>query len=136
MLIFLFSTLILLSEVGTKCYHHIVIKIRHIDLRPAACLTSTLLETGVDANDCNCSRANSLTCLPKHEIILFGHPSNDRPLRTMLSFCDCTLSALTAQPPSHHGCRRRRLKDYQHSLLRCTAIRRRWAYYLSHLQYL
>jgi hypothetical protein len=30
--------------------------IRHLFLQPAACLTSTLLETGVDANDCKYSR--------------------------------------------------------------------------------
>jgi hypothetical protein len=35
--------------VRTTCFHHVVIKIRHLFLRPAACLTSTLLETGVDA---------------------------------------------------------------------------------------
>jgi hypothetical protein len=29
-------------------FHHVVIKIRQLFLRPAACLTSTLLETGVD----------------------------------------------------------------------------------------
>jgi hypothetical protein len=35
-------------------FHHVVIKIRHLFLRPAAaCLTSILLETGVGANDCS-----------------------------------------------------------------------------------
>jgi hypothetical protein len=52
----LLSTLIPLSEVGTTCLHHVVKKIRHLFLRPAACLSSTLLETEVDANDCKCSR--------------------------------------------------------------------------------
>jgi hypothetical protein len=37
-----------------------VIKIRQLFLRPAACLTSTLLETGVGANDCKCSRGQHL----------------------------------------------------------------------------
>jgi hypothetical protein len=35
-------------------FHHVVIKIRQLFLRPAACLTSILLETGVGANDCKC----------------------------------------------------------------------------------
>jgi hypothetical protein len=39
-------TLIPLSGVGTTCFYHVVIKIRQLFLRPAACLTSTLLETG------------------------------------------------------------------------------------------
>jgi hypothetical protein len=41
-------------------FHHVVIKIRQLFLRPAACLTSTLHETGVGANDCKCSRAQRL----------------------------------------------------------------------------
>jgi hypothetical protein len=36
-----------------------VIKIRQLFLRPSACLT-TLLETGVGANDCKCSRDQQL----------------------------------------------------------------------------
>jgi hypothetical protein len=36
-------------------FDHVVIKIRELFLRPAACLMSTLLETGVGANDCKCS---------------------------------------------------------------------------------
>jgi hypothetical protein len=50
-LLLLLPTLIPLSGVGTTCFHHVVIKIRHLFLRLATCLTSTLLETGVDAND-------------------------------------------------------------------------------------
>jgi hypothetical protein len=60
LLLLLPSTLIPLSGVGTTCFHHVVIKIRHLFLRPAACLTSTLLEAGVDANDCKCSRDQKL----------------------------------------------------------------------------
>jgi hypothetical protein len=63
---FLFPTLNPLSGVGTTCFHHVVIKIRHLFLQPATCLTSTLLETGVGANDCKCSRDQQITCLPKH----------------------------------------------------------------------
>jgi hypothetical protein len=37
-------------------FHHVVINIRQLFLRPAACLTSPLLETGVGANDCKCNR--------------------------------------------------------------------------------
>jgi hypothetical protein len=51
-----FPTIIPLSGVCTTCFHHVVIKIRHLFLRPAACLKSILLETGVDANDCKYSR--------------------------------------------------------------------------------
>jgi hypothetical protein len=36
---------------GRYVFHHVVIKIRQLFLRPAACLTPTLLETGVGAND-------------------------------------------------------------------------------------
>jgi hypothetical protein len=35
-------------------FNHVVIKIRQLFIRPAAYLTSTPLETGVDANDCKC----------------------------------------------------------------------------------
>jgi hypothetical protein len=45
-----------LSGVSTTCFHYVVIKFRQLFLRPAACLTSTLLETGVDTNDCKCSQ--------------------------------------------------------------------------------
>jgi hypothetical protein len=41
-------TLIPLSGISTTCFHHVVIKIRHLFLRPAVCLTSTLLQSGVD----------------------------------------------------------------------------------------
>jgi hypothetical protein len=56
---FLLPTIIPLSGVGTTCLNHVVIKIRHLFLRPAACLTSTLLETGVEAN-CIWSRDQQL----------------------------------------------------------------------------
>jgi hypothetical protein len=46
-------------------FHHLVIKIRQLFLRPAACLMSTLLESGVGAT-ANASGTNGLTCLPKH----------------------------------------------------------------------
>jgi hypothetical protein len=55
----LLPTLILLSGVGT-CFHHVVIKIWQLFLRPAVCLTSTLLETRVGANDCKCNRDQRL----------------------------------------------------------------------------
>jgi hypothetical protein len=64
------------SGIGTTCFHHVVIKIRRLFLRPTACLTSTLLETGVDANDCKCNR--------------------DQQLNVRVQ----TLSALTARPSS------------------------------------
>jgi hypothetical protein len=40
--------------------HPVVITIRQLFLRPAACLTSTLLETRVGADDCKCSRDQRL----------------------------------------------------------------------------
>jgi hypothetical protein len=40
------------TRLGTTFFHNVVIKIRQLFLRLAACLTSTLLETGVGANDC------------------------------------------------------------------------------------
>jgi hypothetical protein len=49
-----------LSGVGTTCFHHVVIKIWQLFLRPAACLTSTLLETGVGTNNYKCSRDQRL----------------------------------------------------------------------------
>jgi hypothetical protein len=41
--------LTLSQQVGSvqHVFHHVVIKVRQLFLRPAACLTSTLLETGV-----------------------------------------------------------------------------------------
>jgi hypothetical protein len=52
---------LILSGVGTTCFfHHVVIKIRQLFLRPAAYLTSTPLETGVGANDCKCHRDQRL----------------------------------------------------------------------------
>jgi hypothetical protein len=41
-------------------FHHVVIKIQQLFLRTAACLTSTLLETEVSANDCKCSQNQQL----------------------------------------------------------------------------
>jgi hypothetical protein len=53
-LFFLFPTHIPLNGFGTTCRHHVVIKIRQLFLRQAYlfCLTSTLLETRMGANDC------------------------------------------------------------------------------------
>jgi hypothetical protein len=85
-----------LSGVGTTCFHHVVIKIRQLFLRPAACLTSTLLETGVGAYDCKCSRdlrLNMPSCTEELEIISFRHSSYDWLLRKLLSFSDRTQSS-------------------------------------------
>jgi hypothetical protein len=96
------STLVPLSSVGTTWFSSCCDKDLEILLRPAACLTSTLFESVVGASDCKCSWTNSLTCRPKHggEIINFGHPSDDWPLRTLLSFRNRAPSALTAGPSS------------------------------------
>jgi hypothetical protein len=46
-------------------FHHVVIKIRQLFLRPATCLMSTLLETGVGANDYKCNRDQRLNVYSK-----------------------------------------------------------------------
>jgi hypothetical protein len=43
----LFSSFAPLVGVGTTCFLYVVIKIRHLFLRPAVCLTSTLLGNGL-----------------------------------------------------------------------------------------
>jgi hypothetical protein len=60
----LFLTLIPLWEVGSTYFLSCCDKIRQLFLRPAACLTSALLETGVGANHGRWT--NGLTCFPKH----------------------------------------------------------------------
>jgi hypothetical protein len=81
-------------------FHHVVIKIRKLFLRQAACLTSTVLENGVGANDRKCNRDQRLNVPSKarrsSRKYIFGHPSYDWPLVTLLSFRDRTPSALTA----------------------------------------
>jgi hypothetical protein len=59
---FLFPTLIPLSGtvVGTTCFSSCCDKDSAIIFTPAACLTSTLLETGMGARDCKCSRDQQL----------------------------------------------------------------------------
>jgi hypothetical protein len=86
--IFVFlPTLITLSGVGTTCFHHVVIKIRHLKLE-------WMLTTA------NATGTNSLTCLPKHG----GARDNNYwspiqwPLWSLLSFRVQTLSALIARP--------------------------------------
>jgi hypothetical protein len=49
-----------LSRVGSTCFHHVVLKIRQLFLRPAACLTSTLPETIAGDDDCKCSQDQRL----------------------------------------------------------------------------
>jgi hypothetical protein len=90
-----------LSWVGTTCFSSYYDKDSAIFLRPAACLTSTLLENGVGANDCKCSRDQLLDVRSTEEleIINFGL-FYAWPLRTLLSFRDRTPSALTAGPSS------------------------------------
>jgi hypothetical protein len=56
----LFPTLIPISGVVQHVFHHVVIKIRQLFLRLAACLTSiflgsTLLKTSVGDHNCKCS---------------------------------------------------------------------------------
>jgi hypothetical protein len=69
-----------------------VIKIQQLFLRPAACLTPTLLESRVGTNDCKCSRDQRLNV-----------PSVARrnwSLWKLLSFRNRKPSALTAGPSS------------------------------------
>jgi hypothetical protein len=104
LLLSIFFFLPLSHKVGTvqHVFHHVVIKIRFFT---TGRLTSTLLETGVGANDCKCNWDQQLNVhsTEELEIINFGHPSYDSydwPLRTLLSFRDRTPSALTAGPSS------------------------------------
>jgi hypothetical protein len=91
----LLPTFIPLSGVVQHVFHHVVIKIQQLFLRPAGCMTSTLLETGAGANDCKYSWDQQLNV-----------PSEARdnkfwslwPFRTLLSFRDRTSSVLTAAP--------------------------------------
>jgi hypothetical protein len=71
-------------------FHHVVIKIRQLFLRPAACLTSTLLETGVCANDCK---------LRDQQLALTARPSSSSTINTYyskFSFCMTTILTLYA----------------------------------------
>jgi hypothetical protein len=58
-----------------------------------------VLKAAVEQTTAKAARANGLTCFPKHvgEIINFGQPSDDWPLRTLLIFRDRTPSALTIE---------------------------------------
>jgi hypothetical protein len=56
----LLPTLIPLSGVGTTCFSSCCDKDSAIFLRPAACLKSTFLETGVGVNDCKCNQDQRL----------------------------------------------------------------------------
>jgi hypothetical protein len=96
LLFLLFPTFIPLSGVGTTYFHDVVIKIRQLFSRPAACLRWVQITA-------NAAETNGLTCLPKHggdRGNNFDHPSNDWPLRTLLSLGDRTPSVLTAEPSS------------------------------------
>jgi hypothetical protein len=85
-------------------FHHVVIKIRHLFLRPAAYLTSTHLETGVDASDCNTAGTNSLTCLNGGaRDNKFWSPIQWLTATSNDSFRDRMLSSLTARPSSSSG---------------------------------
>jgi hypothetical protein len=71
--------------------------------RPAACLASTHLETGVPRvlTTANATGISSLMCLPKHGEIQnnkFWSPIPWWSLKTLFSFRDLTLSALPAGP--------------------------------------
>jgi hypothetical protein len=64
-------------------FHHVVIKIWQLFLRPAACLTSTLLKTLklewvlTIANAAETKGFNTFPSTEELEIINFGHPSYD-----------------------------------------------------------
>jgi hypothetical protein len=96
---FLPPTLIPLSGVGTICFffHHVVIKIRNYFYdRPPALKLEWVLTIA------NATGINGLTSfrITELEIINFGRPSYDWPLRPVLSFRDRAPSALTARPSS------------------------------------
>jgi hypothetical protein len=75
----LFPSFILLSGVGTTCFSYMYNYFYY--------LLSTLLETGVGANDCKCTRdKHAFRSTEEPKIINYGHPSDDWPLRTLLSY--------------------------------------------------
>jgi hypothetical protein len=94
---YFFPTLVPLSGVGTtSCCNK-----QSAVILTSGRLTSTLLKTGVGADDCKCSwdhlNRTGLSCLRKH-----GRAWDNKfcPLQTLLSFCDRTPSALTRAPSS------------------------------------
>jgi hypothetical protein len=87
---------------GGHVFHHIVIEIRQLFLRPAWRHPSSKLEWVLMT--VNAAGTNVLTCLPKHggaRDNKFWSPIT-RPLRTLLSFGDRTLTA--GPPSSSHEC--------------------------------
>jgi hypothetical protein len=63
-----------------------VVKRGHLVGISAACLTSTLLETGAGANDCKCNRDQRLSSEARRsEILNFCHPSYDHWERCLAS---------------------------------------------------
>jgi hypothetical protein len=100
------STLITISVVETTCFHHVVIKIRQLFLRPAACLTSTLLELERVLTTANAARANDLTCLPKHggardNKFLVINQMTDQCCLTSTIACRSALTAGTSNSSIH-----------------------------------
>jgi hypothetical protein len=77
------------SGVGTTLFSSCCVE---LFLRPAACLTSPCNYSGYKGLQMHPGRTKEL------EIINFGQPSDDWPLRTLLSFRDGTPSALTPGP--------------------------------------
>jgi hypothetical protein len=73
-----------------------VIQIRQLFKRPAACLTSNLLETGVGANDCKCSRNQQLKLRSE---ALRGLAMN----RNVHAYADCIMWASNPRPLSLVG---------------------------------
>jgi hypothetical protein len=94
--ILLLSTFIPLRGVGTACFYHVVIKIRHLfyDQSPAWRQPSLKLEWMLTT--VNAAGTNSLTCLPKHggaRCNKFWSPIQWLTSMNVLSFHDQTLSA-------------------------------------------
>jgi hypothetical protein len=63
--LFLLPTLIPLSGIGRTCFHYVVIKIRHLFLRPPAWRQPSLKRECV-LSTANAAGTNGLKCFPKH----------------------------------------------------------------------
>jgi hypothetical protein len=80
-------------------YHDVI---RRLFLRPAACLTSTLLETGEVLTTANVAGTNGLMCLPKHGGARDNKFLVTHPMTGLCEHCLGPAIARRAQLPRGH----------------------------------